>query len=184
MKILAVIIVMLCAGSPVGACSFDKPPEFTDVVKSARHIFVLQIVSANLSGRRLFDRPVIEAHIRVMETLKGGPVEFTRVDFNNSPCGGVRLDVSQYYVAFTSQTGTTLKLVPADNSLIPLANHYIPELPRQNYQYGFLRSVRNFARGKATAKSIDPFPLIERNGTQFRVNCNLCRMGAKELEPN
>jgi hypothetical protein len=184
MKTLAVMIVLLCAGTPVVACSFDKPPEFTDVVKSAKQIFVLQIISEDLSTRRSFDRPVIEGHIRVMGTLKGTPVEFTRVDFNNSTCGGVRLDVGQFYVAFTNQTGSVLKLIPADNSLIPLANEYIPELPVQNYRYKFLRSVREFAKGAASAESIDPYPLIERNGTQRRVNCDPCGLGANALGPN
>jgi hypothetical protein len=175
MKIVAVLTIVLLIFRPALGCSFDSPMPFNEVVANAEHIAVVQIMSQELTDRREFGRPVVQGNIRILEVLEGAPV-FNSLEFSNSVCGGVRLDVGHFYVLFTTETGPVLHLVPSDNSLIPLADEYIPDFPSQNYKNRFLKSVRKFVNGELSAEEIDPFPLIERNGTVSRVNCKPCML--------
>jgi hypothetical protein len=152
---------------------------FDEVVENARHIVVIQILSQELTERVEFDRPLIAGQVQIIEVLAGEPA-LREIEFSNSVCGGVRLDVGHYYVVFTTESGPVLRLVPADNSLIPLAGEYIPELPAQNYKNRFLKSVRDYVNGDISAHEIDPFPLIERNGTVKRINCKPCMFHCPE----
>jgi hypothetical protein len=170
---IAYLIVVLLSLRTVEACSFDAPMPFDEVVENARHIAVVRILSQELTERVEFDRPVIAGRVQIIEVLQGEP-SFSSIEFSNSVCGGVRLDVGQYYVVFTAESGPVLRLVPADNSLISLAGEYIPEFSTQNYKNRFLKSVRGYINGEITAQEIDPFPLIERNGTVKRIDCKAC----------
>lgn len=158
------------------ACSFPPPPDFDQAVRTSDKIFVLRLLDEKLSDRATDGRPVIESRVEIVETISGEPPKFQTLEFFNTPCGGVRLDVGHHYVVFTSQSGSVLRLVPADNSIVSVEGEYIPGFSRQNNLYPFLKSVRAFANKEIPSGSIDPFPNIERNGTVRRLDCDPCRL--------
>ena len=176
MKLIVKLLVMMPLLGEAFACDYDPPMPFEEVVENAQHIAVVQILSQELTDRIELRRPVIVGRLQLIEVLLGEP-DFKSVEFSNVPCGGVRLDVGHYYVMFTSQTGPVLRLVPADNSLIGLAGQYSPLNPRQNNEERFFRSVRDYVDGRISADKVDPFPLIERNGTVRRIDCIVHRQG-------
>jgi len=180
MKITKLLLLALAVIPGVaGACWYERPPEFAEVVKQADKIFIARILDQRVTDRFSYNRPVIEGRMEIVETILGEQPAFEQIEFSNGFCGGVRLDVNHHYVVFTAQSGNVLKLVLADNSMISIESEYIPGLDRQNYKYPFLKSVRAFAKNEASAESIDPFPNIERNGTVKRIDCDPCRLYEK-----
>ncbi len=180
MKLLTILLAAF-ATAPwcAQACNFPPPPDFAQAVQSSDRIFVIRVLDERISDRIAYHRPIIEGHIEVVETISGKPAQFETIEFFNTPCGGIRLDVGHHYVVFTSQSGSVLHFVPADNSVISIENEYIPGFSEQNYRYPFLKSVRAYVNKEITADSIDPFPNIERNGTVRRLNCNPCHLQSK-----
>ena len=180
MKFL-VTLLAVCVMTPWSAlaCTFPEPREFDQIVVAADKIFVIRVLDARLSDRVAHSRPVIESRIEVIETISGHPTRFDTLEFTNSMCGGVRVDVGHHYVVFTSQVGPVLRLMPADNSVISIESEYIPGFSKQNYRYPFLKSVRAFVNKEISADLVDPFPNIERNGTIQRMDCDPCSLRSK-----
>jgi len=168
--LLAVLI-----GSSAQACSYPAPPEFRHVVERATAIFVMRVLDSRLMpSRESTRREWVEADIEVVEELLGHVSDFKRLEFDNLPCGGVRMDVGHYYLVYTDQVGDTLRLVPADPSVLNITAEYSRWFPEQNHKFPALAATMAFIRGEHGAESIDPYPYLELTGVAMRIDCNLC----------
>ncbi len=175
MKVFLVFLLMLfgSAGNSF-ACSFPRPPDFTQAVESATTIAIIRVLDLSLKDKHPDSPSFINGRIEVAEVVKGDSANFTRISFYNGYCGGVHIEAGHYYVIFTSQSGGTLEIARADQSIVSIEGEYISSFPEQNYRYPFLSSVLAFVNGTILADAIDPFPNIERTGVVKELDCNLC----------
>jgi hypothetical protein len=173
--LLFTFLAALLAPSDASACSYPKPVEFNEAVEGSTSIFVMRVHDAKLiDSTQAGTRPFVRAEIEIIEELLGSARHFRYTTFDNLPCGGVRLDVGHYYLVFTHQAGDTLRLVPADQSVLNITVEYVPGSDQQNHNRKLFASTLAFIRGEATADAIDPFPFLERTGVAERIDCNLC----------
>ena len=120
------VAFLLLAPALASACSYPEPAPFIERLSKSRSVSVIYVESARVyvdpqSGEKQSSR--VEATIRIVSSLKGDP-SFTSLVYSTSWCGGNRVDVGNYFIAATSQTGSTLYLAPADMSLLHLKYGY------------------------------------------------------------
>ena len=179
MKVLQNFLLLLLGSLlvplPAHGCSYPNPPEFKEVAADATSIFVMRVLDAQLlDSGDIRIRPSVRAEIKTIEELLGDASAFTHVTFDNLPCGGVRLDVGHYYLVFTSQTGETLRLVPADQSVLNITAEYVPGFDEQNHRRKIFATTFALIRGESSADMIDPYPYLGVTGVMRVINCKLC----------
>jgi len=79
------------------------------MVKSADHIFVFRLLSAEVDASHpkeiAWD---VNGRIEYIESLRGNGKHFSNIHFSTlSFCCGARLDVGQFYIGFASGAGST-----------------------------------------------------------------------------
>ena len=101
-----VAAVFLLASCCVSACQCGFSLLGNDEAKSATEIFVFRLVSATADAND--SDPIsggkVSATIQIVDVLRGNP-HFNRMRYSTSLCCGSRIDVGQYFVAFTSDSG-------------------------------------------------------------------------------
>ena len=118
-------------------------------------------------------RDWVLANIEVSEELLGDASRYKHVVFDNLPCGALRLDVGHYYLVFTKQNNETLRLVPADPSVLNITREYIPGMSEQNYTYLAPSSTLAFIRGEVQSEAMDPLPYLEFTGVASGIDCDV-----------
>ena len=118
----------LSFSGPAFACADPPQAHFEDMVTTAPTTFVFQLVSAtyaleSLGGGASTER--VEGEIRVVDSIKGTGASFSKITYNSRSCGGVRMNVGQFYLVSTTQEGPVLSVWGADQAVLDLTlDHY------------------------------------------------------------
>jgi hypothetical protein len=92
----------------------------------------------------------VVGRITVVRTLRGKPTA-RLIAFDNSMCGGVRLDVGHYFLVATTQNNSVLQLAPSDQSVLDLQDGFV-DGGSQNDKGRILAPVLAYLKGKPLPK--------------------------------
>lgn len=157
-KILFAVIISWAQYS--NACTIPPQPTFKDHFKSARHIFVFQLEGLDLVKQNAgapISPGLVKGRIRVTESLKGKPPSYKYITFSTFWCGGLRLDVGHYFIAFVKNDGVVLELGPEDRSVLDLRSGYFEPNEKVAYKHKLLEIIKAAIKGKPLPKD---FPSI------------------------
>jgi hypothetical protein len=141
---------------PTQACSYPPPDSLHRHFSRANAIFVFRLETLALTNN---DSGQVVGRIKVVETLKGAKPRFRFIRFRTARCGGNRLDVGHYFVAFTRQEGQVLNLGAADRSVLDLHDQYSEEASDKYNRNGSL--LRKIRAGIKKGSLPDDFPAVE-----------------------
>lgn len=138
----AVALAFAIVALPASACSYPPPATFDQQLLSARSVYVFRVESLGMTPGSESSSGELAGRIRVTQLLKGPVPKQQFVSFIIGWCGGIHLDVGNYYVVATSRTGRTLVLGPGDRSVLDLGGRIQP--PRRSRdEHGILEQVES-----------------------------------------
>jgi hypothetical protein len=143
------------------ACTIGPQPTFKDHFESAQHIFIFQLESLSLVQQKgkLLGSPIeVSGRIRVTESLKGKAPQYKYITFSTHWCGGLRLDVGHYFIAFVKNDGVVLKLDSGDRSVLDLRSGYFEPSEKVAYKHELLEIIKASLNGKPLPRD---FPSID-----------------------
>ncbi len=145
LRTLLVAGIILFSTSPdAPACGVVEGMTFADHLKVDSSVVVLRVESLRLSRSELAEN--MTGRLRIVETLKGPPAKFRRIEVDGL-CNDVRLDVGGYYLIATSQTGTVLKVDFGHSWLIDISLEYQEGMPRDRYSAPIMKTVESYLAG-------------------------------------
>lgn len=127
MKLLISVILAIANASAL-ACTCTFLPLGNEQANAATEIFVFRLVSAvaDTEDSGALSGGQVTGTIRIVDVLRGNP-QFTRMRYSTTFCCGSRIDVGQYYVAFTSASGTEFS--GDTGSLLNFGEQYVSTAP-------------------------------------------------------
>jgi len=161
------ILILITWAQHSSACTISPQPTFKDHFVGAQHVFIFQLESLALveqnkkppKNRVVWDYSpgTVSGRIRITETLKGKKPQYKFITFSTFWCGGLRLDVGHYFIAFAKNDGVVLKLGPSDRSVLNLRSGYFEPSEGVSYKHELLNIIRASLNGKPLPKD---FPSI------------------------
>lgn len=144
-------IVLTAVPALTHACTAESPSPFADALKTAKTAMVIRVEAIELRDPEVKDIvfiPELEAKVRVAETLFGPPVGLRRIQFTSSWCGGVNLEVGEYYVFLARDSSSTVFLWPSGraSSIVYLFGEYNETEGSTASRSRLLMYLRNYAR--------------------------------------
>jgi hypothetical protein len=146
------------------ACVDPELPSYREELASARHVFVFRLLSLRLVDRAEGERAVV-GEIETVRALKGQS-HFTTIAWTQGNCGQLVLQVGGYYAAATKQSGSVLKPVRGENSILDVSQDFAYSMPRKRPGQTWLFHVANYLRDGT------PFPQY------FNVDEQMMRTGS------
>ncbi|MUV14544.1 hypothetical protein [Noviluteimonas gilva] len=162
-RFVAPILLAFVAGR-AQACVDPELPSYRQELSSARHVFVFRLLSLRLINRAEGAREVV-GEIETVRVLKGQP-RFTTVAWEQGNCGQLVLRVGGYYAAATKQSGTVLKPVRGQNSMLDVGDDFAYSVPHKRPGQTWIFHVANYLRDGT------PFP------EYFNVDQQMTRTGS------
>jgi hypothetical protein len=153
---------MTVSGFALG-CRFSMPKPFRESLAAADQVYVFRLDTLTAQKDTLYWEDAkgnpkqeerymgrVVGRITVVRALRGKPAA-RFVTFDNSMCGGVRLDVGHYFLVATSQSNPVLQLAPSDQSVLDLQDGYA-DGDSHNDNGRVLAPVLAFLKGKPLPK--------------------------------
>ncbi len=161
-RIIYTILFVIALSLPQhsNACSSGPIPTFKDHFDNAEYIFIFQLESLALAqqdSKRPNPPGQVNGKIRVIESLKGKAPQYKYITFSTFWCGGLRLDVGHYFIAFVKNDGVVLKLDFGDRSVLNLRSGYFEPSEKVAYKHEMLEIIKDSLKGKPLPKD---FPSI------------------------
>ena len=144
----AVLLAAAVAGLSTGACLACVSPPRTpmrDQLQTATTVTIFQLESSEYLVEPLgegIEMRLLRGRLKVVETLKGLPARFTRLEINLS-CNDLRMDVGDFFLVATTQQGRALTLGVVDATVM----HVSAPDARARLQSTDLQAVRAFLKG-------------------------------------
>ena len=161
---VAAAILLALVACRAEACVDPELPSYRQELSSARHVFVFRLLSLRLVDRAQGSRQVV-GDIETVRALKGQP-RFTTIAWEQGNCGQLILQVGGYYAAATKQSGTALKPVRGQNSILDVSQDFDYSMPRKRPGQTWLFHIANYLHdGTAFPQYFDVDQQMMRTGS-------------------
>jgi hypothetical protein len=148
---LITILLWLTASGPADACIEPEVPTFRQSLDSATVVFVARLNSVGLVNKSQASRD-IAGQLEIIRTLKGNP-SFHYLRHEAIWCGGLRLLVGHYYLFATDQSGSVLRLVRGDRSIVDVSEDYSMQYPPKKPEQLWQTKINDYLNGRPLPKN-------------------------------
>lgn len=148
---LITILLWLTASGPADACMEPEVPTFRQSLDSATVVFVARLNSVGLVNKSQASRD-IAGQLEIIRTLKGKP-SFHYLRHEAIWCGGLRLLVGHYYLFATDQSGSVLRLVRGDRSIVDVSEDYSMQYPPKKPEQLWQTKINDYLNGRPLPKN-------------------------------
>lgn len=157
---MAMLLPVLMWAMPAHACSEPATPTFRQQLDTADSVVIVRLLSLGLvdKAHNTYD---VAGRVEVVRVLKGQG-GFSYLRHERVRCGGLNLQVGNYYLIATDQQGKVLQLQRGDRSIVDVSSDYASVMPPRPSQQLWQTQIADYLAGRPLPPKFDPTEIMLR----------------------